>query len=381
MKHTMIHRHLAALLAFAALALAVPFAAQAAGTASGTSISNTATVDYTVGGVGQPTITTGPTGTFVVDTKVNLTVQRVDASYVTSAPSSTQYLTYRVVNNGNTAHDFALQALSAGIADPFGGADNFDANNVQAYVDSNGDGVYTAATDTMTFVDGLVSDATSTVFIVGNIPVSQVTGDIAAYALLATAHDAGAAGVLGALTVQTAGVGTLLGVDVVFADAANADVAADTARDGEASDRGAFRVSTAALSILKSAATYSDPFNGTTNPKAIPGAVMTYTITVTNAAGGADAQNVTISDNLAGMPVTFATQYDDGVAPSNPCAAGRGIVVDADGPGGAAGVCNTNAGGDDNADFGATAANTVTVSGLTVPQGTSATIMFQVIVN
>ena len=378
MKHRMIHKHLTALLAFAALALALPYAAQAAGTASGTSISNTATVVYTGGGVAQPTVTTGPTGTFVVDTKVNLTVQRVDASYVTSAPSSTQYLTFRVVNNGNITQDYALQALSAGIADPFGGADNFDANNVQVFADSNGDGVYTAATDTMTFIDGLVSDGTATVFIVGNIPVAQATGDIAAYALLATTHDAGAAGALGALTVQTAGAGTLLGVDVVFADTNNADVAADTARDGEASDRGAYRVSTAALSILKSAATYSDPFNGTTNPKAIPGAVMTYTITVTNAAGGADAQNVTISDNLTGMPVTFATQFGDGI---DTCAAGQGVVVDADGAGGAAGVCNTNAGGDDNADFNITTGNTVTVSGLTVPQGTSATIKFQVIVN
>jgi hypothetical protein len=369
-------RTAAALLAFAALALVVPVAAQAAGTASGTLITNTATVVYSVGAVTQPAISSGATGTFVVDTKVNLTVQRVDATYVTSAPSSTNYLTFRVVNNGNLAHDYALQALAS--TDPFGGADNFDANNVQVFVDANGDGVYTAATDTMTFIDALATDTTATVFIVGNIPVAQVTGDIAAYALLATTHDTGAAGVLGALTAETGGAGTLLGVDVVFADAANPNVGADTNRDGEASDRSAYQVAAAAITILKSAATYSDPFNGTTNPKAIPGAVMTYTITVANAAGGANATNVTISDNLTGMPVTFATQFGDG---TDTCAAGQGIVVDADGPGGAAGVCNTNAGGDDNGDFGATAGNTVTVGGLTINAGTSATIKFQVTVN
>jgi hypothetical protein len=209
MKYAKITRLMTALLAFAALALAAPLAAQAAGTASGTSITNTATVVYTVASITQPTVSSGPTGTFVVDTKVNLTVQRVDASYVSSGPSSTQYLTFRVVNNGNLAQDYALQAISAGIADPFGGADNFDATAVQVFVDSNGDGIYTAATDTFAFIDALATDATATVFIVGNIPVSQATGDIAAYALLTTTHDAGAAGVLGALTVETVGPGSL----------------------------------------------------------------------------------------------------------------------------------------------------------------------------
>jgi uncharacterized repeat protein (TIGR01451 family) len=372
MKYAKITRLMAALLA---LALAAPLAAQAAGTASGTSITNTATVVYTVASITQPMVSSGPTGTFVVDTKVNLTVQRVDASYVSTGPSSTQYLTFRVVNNGNLVEDYALQAISAGIADPFGGADNFDATAVQVFVDSNGDGIYTAATDTFTFIDGLATDATATVFIVGNIPVVQVTGDIAAYALLATTHDAGAAGALGALTVETVGAGTLLAVDVVFADAANANVAADTNRDGEASDRGAYRVVAAAITIVKSVATYSDPFNGTTNPKAIPGAVMTYTITVSNAAGGANATNVTVSDNLTGMPATFAAQFGDA---TDTCGGGQGIVVDADGPGGAAGVCNSNAADADNGSF---AANTVTVSGLTINAGTSATVKFQVIVN
>ncbi len=37
------------------------------------------------------------------------------------------------------------------------------------------------------------------------------------------------------------------------------------------------------ITILKSVQTSSDPVNSTTNPKAIPGAVMLYTVTVTNA--------------------------------------------------------------------------------------------------
>ncbi len=41
----------------------------------------------------------------------------------------------------------------------------------------------------------------------------------------------------------------------------------------------------------KAATTYSDPFNGTTNPKAIPGGVVEYLITVTNQGPGRPDNN------------------------------------------------------------------------------------------
>ena len=47
--------------------------------------------------------------------------------------------------------------------------------------------------------------------------------------------------------------------------------------------------------LTKESAVISDPLNGTTNPKAIPGAVVEYTITLTNT-GTADATNVVITD-------------------------------------------------------------------------------------
>ena len=42
----------------------------------------------------------------------------------------------------------------------------------------------------------------------------------------------------------------------------------------------------------------SDPVNGTTNPKAIPGATVQYCITVANAAGAATATDVDVVDDL-----------------------------------------------------------------------------------
>lgn len=53
------------------------------------------------------------------------------------------------------------------------------------------------------------------------------------------------------------------------------------------------------LTLLKSAAAYSDPVNGTTSPKAIPGAAMRYTLLTTNfGAGTADANSLVFVDPI-----------------------------------------------------------------------------------
>lgn len=59
------------------------------------------------------------------------------------------------------------------------------------------------------------------------------------------------------------------------------------------------------LSISKSGLVLSDPVNGTTNPKAIPGAVVRYCIVVANPAGNPSATNVTLSDQLPTPNVAF----------------------------------------------------------------------------
>ena len=54
------------------------------------------------------------------------------------------------------------------------------------------------------------------------------------------------------------------------------------ARDANHSSRSAYRVVSAALSVTKIATLICDPFNGMTNPKHIPGAIVRWTITITN---------------------------------------------------------------------------------------------------
>ncbi len=64
-------------------------------------------------------------------------------------------------------------------------------------------------------------------------------------------------------------------------------------------DEQLFSLVTVNLVIVKSALTISDPVNGATNPKAIPGAVVQYTVLVTNqGAGTSDADSVRVADAI-----------------------------------------------------------------------------------
>lgn len=325
--------------------------ALAVGTASGTSIDNTATVDYQVGGVDQTQLTSN-TASFVVDNRVDLTVAESSGTYVDVVPgSTTRVLTFTVTNDGNETQDFALSAAAG--SDPFGGTDNFDATNVNVYVEDGTSAGYQPGEDTGTFIDELAADTSVTVYIVADIPVSQANGDIAAYTLTADAHDAGGVGALGAETTATAG-GNTAGVDVVLGDAAGDT---DLANAGDHSATGAYRVATATLTVNKSVAVVDDPFNGTTDPKAVPGATMRYTITVENTSGTTDATSVVVAD----------------APPANTTYSTGSITLDT--------VGKSDANDADEADWNVTNAGAVTVSLPTLAAGATATITFDVTID
>ncbi len=62
------------------------------------------------------------------------------------------------------------------------------------------------------------------------------------------------------------------------------------------------------LTVLKTVAVYSDPVNGTTNPKFIPGAIAQYTIIATNSGGPADNNTSVITDPI---PANTALYVND----------------------------------------------------------------------
>lgn len=280
-----------------ALAMAGAAPALAAGTTAGTSITNNATVNYQVGGVAQNAVSDGDT--ILVDRRIDLTVAEVGNVTTTVVPGqSAAVTTFTLQNTSNAVLDFALTAsqTSGGTAS-HGGTDNFDVTGVTIYRDTNTNGTYDAGTDTaVTYIDELAADSTVTLFVVANVPLGRATNDVANVNLQATAREGGGAGSLGLAITQTSGANTA-GVDTVFADAAGT-ATGDGIRDGSSSDNDDYTIVTATITVDKRSTVISDPVNGSTNPKLIPGAVVEYCIAVSNAAGGADASSISITDVL-----------------------------------------------------------------------------------
>ena len=121
------------------------------------------------------------------------------------------------------------------------------------------------------------------------------------------------------------------------------------------------------ITVLKSSSVISDPINGTVNPKRIPGAIVEYTIRVTNT-GGAQATDVTITDDLSGESATVSFLPDSyGVT-------GEGILLSING---GTALALTNAADSDQGDFN-TATDTLTVGGIVLDAGDYVVVTFRV---
>ncbi len=177
------------ILFFGLMVLAFSQNAYAVGTASNTTITNSATVNYQVNSIAQDPETSNVL-TFLVDNKVNLNVVTVESATVSVTPGSNdQVLRYTVTNTGNTVQDFAVSATAfVGGAAPFSGTDDINATTVNVFVDGNANGTYESGTDTATYVDELAADANTTVFIVSDFATSVTNSQVAAYHLLAEAR-------------------------------------------------------------------------------------------------------------------------------------------------------------------------------------------------
>ena len=353
----------------------------AVGTLSGTSISNDATVNYSSGGVGQTPVTSAP-AVFVVDNMVDVLVAEISDSAAVVVPGQLvagfvdpQILGFTVTNEGNTEQDYALAAVNLGDGAnvPFSTAltdsnsATSTATNFTMYWDDDNNGAFDGTEPVVTFLNAMAADETRRVFVLADIPVGAVDGAVIGVSLQATTHDS-TSGVLDALTTETVGADTPGSVDVVFADDFPTLTSTDDgAMDGQASDRDAFLVQSAVLTIVKASVVISDPFNGTTNPLAVPGAIVEYTITVTNT-GTAQATTVTIADDLsveigAGRIAFTSNQY------------GVGNVFDIQLDINAVVTDLTEEGDGDQGVF---AANIVTVNAVTLNPGGVATVSFRV---
>lgn len=291
--------------------------ALAVGTLAGTSIDNTATLNYSVGSVNQNPIVSSPSGstntvgaltTFRVDNKVNLFVDTTQTSPVAVVPgqgsTTGMTTTFTVSNLGNATQSYKLTVTDLSgnpIIYSSARTDNFDVNTPackifvggvqQAFIGDTGPSA--AVTGTVVNVD-----------VACQIPLGLANGQLAGISLKAETANSGTAGAT--LTTETR-VGLAddpTAVDVVFAEAASPG---DVAKNGAHTAYGAYEVQTASLSVSKTVQVVCDPANLGTGAKAIPGAYLRYTIEVTNNAATA-ATLATISDVLAAN-LTFDNGY------------------------------------------------------------------------
>lgn len=340
--------------------LAVSAGAQAAGTASGTDITNLAKLSYSVGGTPQNEICSSETGnstsnggtsgttcisgvngasstTFKVDNKVDVLVTESGGTATTVvAGQAVATTTFVVKNEGNTNQDFALTVGQTSGTTLFGNTDNFDATacTVSNIVLASGSmGTYTANDQ---HINALTPDSTATVTVTCSIPHGQVTGDAAVIYLGATALADNGANTQGGALVQSGSNGQAT-VEIVFADDAGSDDTtitgdSDGLRDATHSARDVYVVSTSALTVTKTMSTVCDPLNGSSTPFNIPGALVKWSITVSNGAGaGASATLTQIVDAL-NANTTFNTDFGVG-ATAGACSEATDVPTSASGYG------------------------------------------------
>jgi uncharacterized repeat protein (TIGR01451 family) len=271
-----------ALLALLALGAAE---ARAAGTPAGTPISNKATASYTVGTT--PLTRESNEVTTTVAELLDATLVWQDSGPVPVAPGATdQPLKFLFTNTGNGSEVYTL-----GVG-PNQGGDQFDPATVALYLD-NGDGSFGAG-DTLLpggILPALGADDAATVFVLSNIPGGLADGDLGIDLVSATAATGS-----GAQGTVLAGLGDG-GVDAVIDAAGGLPVAAS----------GSYVASSVSVTVAKTAAV-SDPFGG---DQPVPGATITYTLTV-SIGGSGTALGLTITD-----PVPASTTYLPGTLTLN----------------------------------------------------------------
>jgi uncharacterized repeat protein (TIGR01451 family) len=294
----------------------------AVGTAAGTNITNTATVNYSLGGT--PATVTSNTTTVAVAELVNVTIALQSATVSVAAGAANEALLFLVTNTGNGAELFTLAGDSVLVGD------DFDPTPAAPFIyfdtDSSGD----LSPADVPYVSGsndplLAADGAVAVLLVNDIPAGLLDGDYGRSELTAAASTGS-----GAPGTVLPGLGTG-GVDAVVGSSG-----------GEAAVFGQYLVGDILLSAVKSQAVL-DPFGGN---QPIPGAAITYQVVVTATGTGialgtaftdpipANTTYVAGSMRLNGAPLTDAADADAGSFVSGPArvAVSLGDLTSAAGP-------------------------------------------------
>ncbi len=241
------------------------------------------------------TVNTGTAGSTITNTAVRTSADQGDtnssnntASAVITVQSTDLYITKTVSNSTPNQGTTVVYTLTIGNSGPNNATGIMVSDLLPAgvtYVSDNGGGAYNSGTGVWT-AGSVAKDATKALNITAMVTAGGVTITNSASI---TAND------------QTDPNMANNSSSVLFTSVSHPNIV-----------------------MVKSVNTYSDPVNGTTSPKAIPGSSMQYTILATNTGGGA-AGTVVVTDPLPSLTEFFAGDF--GVAGSGPIAFSDGAIA------------------------------------------------------
>lgn len=307
------HQHITLSLAILPFLAFTAAPAHAEGVSAGTLIENTASATFEDGD-GPRTIDSN-TVTLAVDELLDVTVTSLDTGPIGVTPGET-VLTFELTNTGNGPEAFELTA------NPAVTGNDFDTTIDGIAVDTNGNGVYDPGVDTIltgpetTAV--LAEDENITVFVIATVPAGVADTEQSDIELTAEAVTG-----TGAPGTEFTGQG-VNGVDAIVGL---------TGADDSAT--GSLVAGITTVELVK-AASIVDPFGGTS---AVPGSVVTFTITA-NVSGSGSVDNLVIADavpadtsylpgtlTLDGAAMTDASGDDAGEASATAISVDLGTVA------------------------------------------------------
>lgn len=270
-----------------------------AGTPAGTVIDNMARVNFDI--AGTPGSLTSNVSSITVQERIDLVVTLASPQILVAAGSTSRALLFTVSNTGNGSETVSL-AIDSAL-----GGDDFDPVPAvpPIYFDTDASGDLTVGD--VAYTPGsndpvLAADASVDVLLVNDIPGAVVNGQIGRSAL--TADSATGTGAPGDLFAGQGDAGT----DAVLGMSG-----------GTGSATGEYLVGDVQVNVVKSVA-ITDPFGGA---EPVPGATLTYTVTVEVTNTGTAAASV-VND-----PVPADTTYVPGSITLNAAALTDPIDADA----------------------------------------------------
>lgn len=292
------------------VAFSIPALALADGTAAGTNVQNTFTLNYKVSSVDQTTIDTGVSGSntpteFTVDRRVDLTVATNGDTGVPPGAQN-QDLVFSLTNEGNDVQAYALSLVNEG-------GDDFSATSTTLYyyID-DGDLAFEPGVDdgspiayNSTKTPDLAADAMFWVIVRGNIPAGLNDTDTDDISVVANTLEPSSGGASATAVVADSDGNSLTGAaENVLADGSG--TSNENANEGDHSASSAYVVASADIAATKAITIFSeDGASCATIPGSpaagdqysIPGACIQYVITVENT-GGTNATDLIINDVL-----------------------------------------------------------------------------------